>query len=268
MKNTKFEQFQIRPVTGGYITVPADPKRHPLLSQLHHDAPVDKLLETPLVDLVRRIRKIGKDQGMTVIVCGAQTTAPTLLLKLRTPDQRSPKPRKGWINTLEDVATRLYEVDLEGAKGKPLDEGKDKDASEITDRISHRVYRYTDCGAWLALMHNDQWDPKTGHQPARHPNGTLVGITLGSIVEGIDATTDTYDLRFPFTEKQFWAALQCVEDEASELWKQSHGCETCAKHWQAEGFDTDEWGEKFEGSDGHTPVWDECPDCGGSGSII
>ena len=133
MKNTKFEQFQIRPVTGGYITFPADPRRHPLLSQLHHDGPVDKLLETDLTGIVRRIRKIGKDQGMTVIVCGAQTTAPTLLLKLRTPDQRSPKPRKGWINTLADVGTRLYEVNLEGAKGKLLDERKDKDASEITN---------------------------------------------------------------------------------------------------------------------------------------
>ena len=264
----KFEQFHIRTVAGGYATIPANPKRHPLLSKLHHGAAVDRCLATELPDLVRRIRSVGQKEGMTVVVCGALATQPTVLLRQRTPDQRSPKPRKGWINNLADVATRLYDIDLDQTNGKALDERKDADAKTIAERVSHRVYKYTDCGAWLALMHGTQWDPKTGHRPARHPNRQLVGITLGSIVEGIDATTDTHDLRFPFTEKSFWAALQAVEDEASELWKGSHGCETCAKHWQEEGFATDEWGDEFEGDDGHTPVWDECPDCGGSGAII
>ena len=49
-----------------------------------------------------------------------------------------------------------------------------------------------------------------------------------------------------------------VDKEADEIWKQTHGCETCSKHW----------GMDFENPTGDIPVWDECPDCEGKGEVI
>jgi hypothetical protein len=90
-------------------------------------------------------------------------------------------------------------------------------------------------------------------------------------VEGVERTTETriVDLLSDAFEtpemaaKAYETAVQAVEDEASEIWNDTHGCPTCAKHFGNCG----EFGP-FEGDDGITPVWDECPDCKGSGSVI
>ena len=90
------------------------------------------------------------------------------------------------------------------------------------------------------------------------------GVAIGSIVEGTDATTSVHELAFPFLLSDFWAAVQKVEDEASEIWNETHGCDTCEAHWMEES----ENGEGLEGIYGGIPVWVECPDCGGGGAII
>lgn len=261
----KSEKFTIRVVPGGFATVPADAKACPLLERLHH-GPVPVAVEAgaSLAEFVARVRRVAAKMGLAMTVCGNLTGGPTVLLREKLAARSSPKPRKGWINNLFDVATRLYDEDISG-----YDLTKDKDVRELVERISRRVYKYTDCGAWLAPIQSEVWDPQHGHLPARHPDGALVGVAVGSIVEGVDdASTEVHDLPFPFAEKAFWAALQAVEDEASSLWKQTHGCATCCAHWKAEGWTTDEFGNEFEGDDGCTPIWDECPDCGGSGAII
>lgn len=78
------------------------------------------------------------------------------------------------------------------------------------------------------------------------------GVGVGSTVEGIDATTETHELTFPFTDKQFWAAVQAVEDEASALWNDTHGCDDCG--------DEDEFGNR--------PVNPQCKTCSGNGTVI
>lgn len=107
----------------------------------------------------------------------------------------------------------------------------------LLELISHWVYKYTDCGAWV-----DARD--VGGQP---------GIGIGSIVEGVDQTTDTQTLAFPFTEKQLWDALQHVEEQAEEIWMDTHGCEACGEE---------------DPETGYRHVNPDCKTCGGHGGVI
>jgi hypothetical protein len=101
----------------------------------------------------------------------------------------------------------------------------------------------------------------------------VVALVFSSIVEGVDYGTgpqqvvidpqgDPEELR-----KACDAAVDEVDAEANGIWADTHGCETCAKLWHAEGVFTHESGE-FEGADGVTPVHMGCPDCGGDGICI
>lgn len=84
-----------------------------------------------------------------------------------------------------------------------------------------------------------------------------LGVSFGSIVEGIDACTEVETVAFPCEEQDIWDALQRVEDEANYLWMETHGCPDC---WGGE--------EDVEGEYGYRPVDGECPTCKGHGTII
>ncbi len=100
-------------------------------------------------------------------------------------------------------------------------------------QVERNTFKYTDCGAWITQ--NDE------------------GITVGSIVEGVDWGTDTHTLRYPFEIQDFWDALQAVEDEANEIWHDTHGCDDC-------GMEHPEWGTQM--------INLECKTCQGEGVII
>ena len=112
---------------------------------------------------------------------------------------------------------------------------------ETLNDLSRSVYKYTSCGAWV-----DEDEQ---------------GVTLGSIVEGVDEGTETHNLQYPFTIDQFQDALQAVEDEAKEIWNATHGCEDCHAHPQV-----DEWGNENEF--GAWSINPECKTCKGGGTII
>ena len=112
---------------------------------------------------------------------------------------------------------------------------------ETFERLKRNVYRYTACGAWVSKDER--------------------GVELGSIVEGVDEGTQTHRLDYPFTTDQFQDALQSVEDEASDIWKATHGCEDCHAHPQV-----DEWGNENEF--GAWPINPECEACEGEGTVI
>jgi len=104
-------------------------------------------------------------------------------------------------------------------------------------------------------------------------NGVLVkALMVGSIVEGCDHGTGEYELEVKHLDEEpnefaerFYKTVEEVDAEAKVIWNHTHGCETCARHWQEEGLD--KYG-RFEGNDGMTPVWKDCPDCGGDGVCI
>ena len=99
--------------------------------------------------------------------------------------------------------------------------------------FSHRVYKGTNCGAWLGIQ-----DSRT--------------IMVGSIVEGCDFGTESHTLEWPFTKEAFWAALDDVESEARYIWDQTHGCNDCG----------------IEGEWGHLAINPECKTCHGGGAVI
>ena len=65
---------------------------------------------------------------------------------------------------------------------------------------SNSVFKGTRCGAWVQKMIDGD------------------GLAVGSIVEGTDVETRTYELPFPFTIEEYDDALDMVEDEAEEIW--------------------------------------------------
>ena len=123
------------------------------------------------------------------------------------------------IEKIED----LY-IDLYGTE--PIDTARAQAA------IEKAIYKGTDCGAWIGYEDD--------------------GVKLGSIVEGVEETTETHFLAYPFEASDFWNALERIEEEAGEIWDNTHGCEHCG--------DIDPW-------TGYRAVNPECPYCGGEGEV-
>jgi len=154
--------------------------------------------------------------------------------------------------------------------------------------LYRQVYKYTACGAHLSVLieyykpiepdgFNDfPFDKLVSEwvhcgelgRPAtwKDLDETRVLVTammVGSIVEGIDQCAESIEVEAKQLDeepedyyKRFYAALDEVEQEAASIWNDTHGCETCAKHF---GIDLD--GEL-------SPVWTECPDCQASGRFV
>lgn len=112
--------------------------------------------------------------------------------------------------------------------------------------LEKAIYKGTACGAWIdKILSSDE---------------RVIGVRVGSIVEGADPCTEVHDRLFPFTDEQFWDSLQAVEDEAKEIWDDTHGCEHC---WPDGYFG--EWGEQEFGC---WPINPDCPECNGEGVVL
>jgi hypothetical protein len=176
-------------------------------------------------DIAARLRKIAPDLKMAAKLYKGRLGDYTCLLWDRTPMPRVPAYRRGWINNTMELCREV---------------GEDPRNNPIR-LVSRRIYKSTECGAWVAEM-------KEGD--------AVRGITVGSIVEGVEQETTPIDLRFPFTKKAFWQAVQDTEEQAGEIWQATHGCRECARHrhtkWQP----------------GATAVWPGCPKCKGRGVAI
>lgn len=174
------------------------------------------------------------------------------------------------------------------------------DAKGLGD-LYRQTYKYTECGPWLSariqyikVLEPDGFDDYPHEQEVEewiHSNelyrlgtwadmdsqGILVtALMVGSIVEGVDFGTAEYELEINQLDewpkdfaKRFYKAVEEVNDEANFIWNDTHGCETCAKHWHDEGVLSHTYGS-FEGWDGRTPVWKDCPApaCQGSGVVV
>lgn len=117
---------------------------------------------------------------------------------------------------------------------------EDLPAKEWEHRIDHSVYKLTDCGASCQFIHEE----------GSRYSSFRVGIRLGSIVEGVDYDTEYYDLWFPFTQADFYNTLSMIEEEALNIWNETHGCDRC----ELDGLDR--------------AINPDCPECHGQGIII
>jgi hypothetical protein len=163
---------------------------------------------------------------------------------------------------------------------------------ESFEDIERATYKYTDCGAWIThdkkkvvgANYIDQFGVehecefvRTGITIKATVEPTLEsklshckaegygynGYSVGSIVEGVDYDCDTVTITYPFELDEFWKALESVEDQANEIWRNTHGCDKC---WDDFHIKTDEYGNVQEF--GAWPINEECKTCEGHGTII
>lgn len=132
-------------------------------------------------------------------------------------------------------------------------------------------YKYTDCGPSMGALVDGQWvycdrlrDLGTNDSFALSGK-KLEGICFSSIVEGVEQTTETYEILNDFvTADGFWMevdrAIECVERDAKDIWENTHGCESCVAHWNE--------GDPGRYEVGDCPVWPECAYCNGSGAAF
>ena len=163
-------------------------------------------------------------------------------------------------------------------------------------KLYRSTYKYTACGPSVGLYVVDTCETGTFRNGWRYcddlytlgtwedmdKRGLLItGISVSSIVEGVEATTDTIEIdtradaladRMVEADEDdiawtlarlFDEAVQEVNKQASDIWDATHGCDTCQAHWVAEAH-----GDGDGTIDGAVPVWSDCPDCEGAGVVI
>lgn len=145
--------------------------------------------------------------------------------------------------------------------------------AENLRQLSRNLYKYTTCGAWLAVTTHDDREVY-GDYVDDVPLGNVRSLIVGSIVEGVDYGTEQqeFDLieaaeKFETNDEavaDFSKLIDWVESEAKFIWDGTHGCETCGKHWAGDPAD---WSED-DWKVGETFVWRDCPDCNGCGTVI
>lgn len=120
-------------------------------------------------------------------------------------------------------------------------------------RFGRNLYKYTDCGPWTRLVLTEErsmyYTDRGADDPSVLDDPDIIGIEIGSIVEGSDVEVGPYFLRFPFTEEQFEEAVKSVDDEAHFYWGRDNTDEYCVEHgghsyWaRIEPFEACDWGD-------------------------
>lgn len=124
--------------------------------------------------------------------------------------------RNKYIHNIKELAREL---------GVARDKG-------IFREIESVLYKCTNCGMIISKIYR--------------------GVSLSSIVEGVDASTESYDLHYPFPMTKFRAYQAAVESDANEIWDETHGCEKCSP----------------EGELGYHRINPKCKACKGEGVVL
>jgi hypothetical protein len=92
--------------------------------------------------------------------------------------------------------------------------------------FAREIYRNTGCGPWLSLVLTEGREVYSGDRGADDPTQLdepdIIGIRIGSIVEGSDVEVGPKYLRFPFTSEDFEGALTDIHDEAFFYWERDN----------------------------------------------
>ena len=132
--------------------------------------------------------------------------------------------------------------------------------------LYRNTYKCTPCGPSVGALvrsidKEDKWHycddlrtlPCFMEMPAKGIE--VLRLEVGSIVEGIDLECESVvvELTDPDTfSKNYWAAVDAVNEEACQLWDETHGCPDCFGH----------------GDEELHPIDPECQSCGGFGVVI
>ena len=84
------------------------------------------------------------------------------------------------------------------------------------------VYKGTDCGPWCNLIltggRSMSYEVKGAEDPSCLVDADIIGVEVGSIVEGSDAEVGPEFLKFPFTSEEFWGTVEDISNQVSFYW--------------------------------------------------
>ena len=94
-------------------------------------------------------------------------------------------------------------------------------------QLERNMYKYTDCGMWIQRLTEKRIDYESPHieefcEAPKYDH--VIGIVVGSIVEGADCDCTPVELRFPFTMDDYSKACDSIESEAHEIWREWNEC--------------------------------------------
>ena len=121
------------------------------------------------------------------------------------------------------------------------------------------IIDYSDSGASMGVLLLGSRNPVyCDHLRSVASSALVTTVYLSAIVEGVDRCTKTHvvSMAKPNAISRFDKALQAVDEEAGEIWDETHGCDSCAEHFG------------INRKVGYSPIWDGCPSCHGVGTVI
>lgn len=103
--------------------------------------------------------------------------------------------------------------------------------------------------------------------PRQRIAGKKIGVAFNAGIEGTEQTTQEHCVWFPCEPYQIWATIRAVEEEADDIWMETHGCAWCWDwfYQETDGLTDDDLEERW--SPGKA-VDSECPKCKGKGVVF
>lgn len=124
--------------------------------------------------------------------------------------------------------------------------------------LGRSVYKYIDCGPWVSFVL--QSGDELYYDDIRNKDWKdiepLKGLKVGSIIEGVDYETETIFVPaepLSTLNKRFFEAITEVNNQAQEIWNETHGCNDCGEP---------------DPETGYIHINPNCKTCGGEGAII
>jgi hypothetical protein len=124
-------------------------------------------------------------------------------------------------------------------------------------QLYHSIYKYSDYGITLGVLFSNQDSPiycRNLYDLGK--DNFPIEIHVSSILEGVEEKTSTHIIKLsePTPAKKLRKAIELIEEEAEDIWQNTHGCEGCAK-LNGQSLNSEEY----------TPVNINCKKCCGEG---
>jgi hypothetical protein len=89
-------------------------------------------------------------------------------------------------------------------------------------KFGRSLYKYTDCGPWCRLVlkngENIYYESKEANDENTLNRDDIVGLEIGSIVEGSDVEVGPYLLKFPFTDVELGDLVEELNNESDLIY--------------------------------------------------
>ncbi len=114
-------------------------------------------------------------------------------------------------------------------------------------QFGRSLYKYTDCGPWCRLALDDGDDIYYESTKANESLDAynIIGLEIGSIVEGSDVEVGPTLLKFPFTSEELWNTVEEINKEAVFYWERDNEDDFLVEVANEEYYFNSGWGLEF-----------------------